>query len=118
MKVRTGFVSNSSSCSFLIINKSDEDLHISELIRENPQILEEWFQEYSALGEDSSEWDNEKFMEDARIHYPDDIIEARSSCTLRYGDEDGTMVGKVFDYILREGGDSERFTWQLQEMLR
>ena len=35
-----------------------------------------------------------------------------------FGDEYGTLIGQVFDYILREGGSSENFTWRFSEYLR
>lgn len=35
-----------------------------------------------------------------------------------FGDEQGTLIGKVFDFILRDGGKSANFTWELEEMLR
>jgi hypothetical protein len=35
-----------------------------------------------------------------------------------FGDEQGSMLGHVYDYILREGGASERFEWIFEESLR
>ena len=35
-----------------------------------------------------------------------------------FGDEDGTLIGRVFDYILREGGDSENFEWRFDQYYR
>jgi hypothetical protein len=62
MKIRNGFVSNSSSSSFIIRNKSNINLTLS---------AEEYI----------------------------------------FGDEDGTLIGRIFDYILRDGGESENFKW-------
>ena len=28
-----------------------------------------------------------------------------------FGDEDGTVIGRIFDYILRDGGESKNFKW-------
>ena len=33
-------------------------------------------------------------------------------------DEDGTIMGTVFDYILRDGGESENWKWEYYESLR
>jgi hypothetical protein len=35
-----------------------------------------------------------------------------------FGDEQGTIIGQVFDYVLRDGGDSESFHWRFCEYLR
>jgi len=35
-----------------------------------------------------------------------------------FGDEDGTLIGGVFDYILRDGGSSKSFTWEFYEWRR
>ena len=46
MKLRQGFVSNSSSCSFLITNTSDKTLTLADFVKENPQIIKEYLDEY------------------------------------------------------------------------
>jgi hypothetical protein len=35
-----------------------------------------------------------------------------------FGDEQRTIIGRVFDYILRDGGTSENFRWRFKEYLR
>ncbi len=35
-----------------------------------------------------------------------------------FGDESRTIVGRVFDYILRDGGESASFEWEYKEALR
>jgi hypothetical protein len=35
-----------------------------------------------------------------------------------FGDEEGTLIGEVFDYILRDGGSSKSFIWRFSEYLR
>jgi hypothetical protein len=38
--------------------------------------------------------------------------------TISFGDEDGDLLGKVYDYILREGGESKSFKWKFDEYNR
>ena len=45
-------------------------------------------------------------------------FEAGTSKYCAFGDEQGTLIGQVFDYILRDGGSSENFTWRFYEWLR
>ena len=42
MKTRNGFVSNSSSSSFIITNKSDRNISLVDFVKENPQLVQEW----------------------------------------------------------------------------
>ena len=39
-------------------------------------------------------------------------IPADSEREYIFGDEDGSLIGEVFDYILRDGGESESFKWK------
>ena len=58
----------------------------------------------------------EQLIESARKNNV--TFKAGSSQYTVFGDEDGTLVGKVFDYILRDGGTSENFRWRFEEWLR
>lgn len=104
MKKRKGFVSNSSSSSFIITNKSDKDLTIVDFIIENPHIIEDFVSEY-----DWYDYTQEQLLESAKAN--NEVIPANSSDEYIFGDEDGTIIGRVFDYALRVGGDSENFDW-------
>jgi len=114
MKVRKGYVSNSSSMSFLINNLTDEPLTIVDFVKENPQLVEQYQDEY--------EWerDDKRVSQKNLVRSAEEekMILLPGSNVCIFGDEDGTLIGRVFDYILRDGGSSERFSWELHEALR
>lgn len=108
MKIRNGFVSNSSSSSFIIINKSNKKLTLVDFVKENPQIVEEWNKYYDY---NDSQDDLIKSAEENNI-----IFDSNSSDEYEFGDEDGTLIGIIFDYMLRDGGESEHFKWRLYNL--
>jgi hypothetical protein len=110
MKKRNGFVSNSSSSSFIITNKSDKVLNLIDFVRENPQLVEQWNLIYDY--DDTQE----ELLESAEMNNFD--FPADSSDEYVFGDEDGTKVGRIFDYILRDGGESENFKWNFCDFYR
>lgn len=110
MKIRNGFVSNSSSSSFIIVNKSNKSLTLVDFIKENPQLIQEWNNEY---GYNDNQEDLIKSSKKDNIEFF-----ANSTNEYMFGDEDGTLVGKVFDYILRNGGESKNFKWYFYKSYR
>ena len=119
MKTRSGFVSNSSSTSFYITNRTKERKHLSDFVRENRCLLNVFVQEY-----DYHEWDlDEKFeqmireSEDPEGMY-NDVFNPEETIALTFGDEHGTVIGQVYDYVLREGGYSESFCWRFKNYNR
>ena len=113
MRIRHGFVSNSSSTAFIITNKTAEGLTLVDFVKENPQLIEEYVERYSWSSED--EYNQEKLLASAEKHNKG-IAPGRNLKV--FGDEDGTLIGQVFDYILRDGGESERFSWKFEEYYR
>ena len=110
MKTRQGFVSNSSSTAFVIVNVSKETKTLLDFVVENPQLLEDFNERYD---DDIELGDFLKSVADENFTWgPGEI----RRCV--FGDEDGTLVGRVFDYILRDGGKSKNFSWKFEEMLR
>lgn len=110
MEKRFGFISNSSSSSFIITNKTNKDLTLVDFVKENTQLVDEWNDMY----------DNENTFEELLKSAEENnfTFDANSSEEYVFGDESGTLIGRVFDYILRDGDESENFKWEFHEFYR
>lgn len=121
MKCRLGFVTNSSSTSFTITNKTDKDLTLVDFVKENPELVERFKKEYNWYA-DNGEYCQEQMIKDAEARmatgYDADIFKANSCDIYTYGDEDNDVLGNVFDYILRDGGASDSFRWKFYDFNR
>lgn len=113
MKTRNGFVSNSSSTSFIIINKTNKKLNLVDFVKETPYLIEDFIEQYNWHKEE--EYNQQKLIESAEMNN-EEIRPGENICT--FGDEDGTLIGKVYDYMLRDGGESDSFKWQFYEYNR
>ena len=115
MKMRIGYISNSSSTSFIIRSISDKHKTLVDFVKENPELIEE-FVDYYDWYKNDERFTQEKLIESAEKN--NISFEPYESKECIFGDEDGTLIGCVFDYMLRDGGRSESFSWYLHEMLR
>jgi len=133
---RSGFVSNSSSTSFIIENKTKERLHLCEFIKENSHLIKKFEEEFSVQIIDtnfrqdhSGKLFNVQNLEEAiklMCQEAKELEEYRGMSwspkrtkalapgenSIQFGDEQGTLLGEIYDYILREGGESKRFKWR------
>jgi hypothetical protein len=110
MKIRNGFVSNSSSSSFMIHNNSDQCKSLVDFVMENKYLLDKFNEDYES---DEKLSDMVKDAECAN-----ETFDAHTGKNIIFGDEDGTTIGRVYDYILRDGGKSESFSWYQTGSLR
>ena len=109
MKFRNGFVSNSSSMSFIITNTTEKDLKILDFAKETDYLVEKFNKTYE-FGNSIGEF-LKSASEDDRILCPGDN-------EIEFGDEDGTIHGRIYDYMLRKGGKTKQFKWKFHEALR
>lgn len=92
MKIRSGFVSNSSSTAFIIWNKTNENKTLVDFVKENPQLLKQFIEEYN---ETDPAYILETMIQDAinerMIWAPNE----KKYCV--FGDEKGPILCRVFD---------------------
>jgi hypothetical protein len=114
MKLKIDFITNSSSTAYIIQNTSDKKLTLADFALENIYLFDDFMEQYDYFKD--SRYTTINFLESAANEGLEFEPGEEQYCT--FGDEDGTIVGNVYDYILRDGGESKNFIWEYRESLR
>jgi hypothetical protein len=116
MKIKVSFVTNSSSTSYVFKNISKRTKTLVDFVKENPHLILAYKTVYLNSKYDSPEvmesHNQEEMIKSAEENNIIFIPKTETECA--FGDEDGTLIGRVFDYILRNGGKSKNFTWKMK----
>jgi hypothetical protein len=116
MKIRNGFVSNSSSTAYIIENISETEKTMKDFVQESLHLLKE-FLEHFDWHKPEEGYTEERMLADAEGSYHE-VFEPGEAKVCEFGDEHGTILGNVFDYMLREHRGSESFTCRFFEARR
>jgi len=125
MKTRLGFVSNSSSTSFVIHNMSNEKLTLVDFVESiGRERLAEYLEDFE-VG-DITYFTIEIMLEEAKKRYEKNPTKYTANPSDKvfwvFGDEQASTLGRVFDYMLRDDGEVDKdnlwFRWYVDEYLR
>jgi len=115
MKIKIDFVTNSSSTAYMIYNTSNEPRTLVDFALENIHLLSEFKEQYDWYNDDPR-YQPGPFLESAARRNIEFAPGESEECV--FGDEQGTVIGTVYDYILRDGGSSKNFSWRFHESRR
>ena len=121
MKIRAGFVSNSSSTSFMVKNKSNQQKTIVDFAKETKFLVADFKSSYSWYENDPTVTIDD-YINSAQSRYNSNPLQwtlfPGDESSWVFGDEEGDLIGRINDYMLRHGGKTESFEWKFDEYLR
>jgi hypothetical protein len=107
----------------MITNKTNEAKTIVDFVKENPHLIGKFRREYDYTEEEG--YTQEALIKSAEeelkrpvVECHDRIFAPKERKESIFGDESRTLIGQVFDYILRSGGESKSFKWRFHEYHR
>ena len=111
MKIRQGFVSNSSSSSFYITNTSNKELTLVDFVAENPQLVTSFLENYTWY-KDEKCLTQENMLKTVKKHKR--VFLPGEKTYIEFSDEDGLSV--TYAYVMRRVlgffSESENFVWE------
>lgn len=114
MKIRAGFVSNSSSTAYMMTNLTNKVKTLIDFVNETPELIENFLIDYGegTTREYRKELTQENLLASAqkRIEEKPDAytwLPHEAKYTV-FGDEEGDLIGRVYDYMLRGEDLSEQ----------
>ena len=121
MKIRIGFVANSSSTSFMIKNLSDEPKSLLDFANEVAYMVDKFNVKYG--GGIMPHITLEDFLESARHYDPapnkkKKSIMPHTKAMWTFADESNCAIGIVLDYMLRPSGRTKSFKWRVHHYNR
>ena len=116
MKIRLGFVSNSSSSSFLITNKSRKSKKMKDFAKQISFIHDKFIEEFPEYFNDKDKrkrYSKEEMIKEANKSIPMSWGPGKTH-KVEFSTEDGVynLLGFVVAVMLRENGETEDFSWK------
>lgn len=124
MKKRQGFVSNSSSCAFIITNHSDKPKTLVDFLDENPEIWEAYWRECSEdveicgfdwHGFKKRELNKQSVLQSAaHCERPKPLEPGENYCT--FADDAGILHEAVLhDMLTQVSSTNPSWSWRFEE---